>query len=386
MIIGNGLYGHMLRNALKTAVLLMGFAALLSVLWFVFCTLHVMIFRGFAVLADVSTWALYVDNIVWPAARKALETGYIPLLATFAWSVVSFLYHARMVRALTRARPADRKRYAQLYQSVETLSMAAGLPMPRVEVMRTPALNAYAAGLGTDDAVVAVTQGLLDTLDRAELEAVIAHELAHIKNGDVRLMMVATIIAGGLTMPAELVRSAWSHGADAEVLAQGGRLISDGVVAVVSEVDDWRVVIAYAAVVIVTAGVAITLMFMVRLLAAMTSMTLSRTREFLADAGAADLTKDPDALIRALRKISGHDAMPHVPERLRAMMISSGIDGLFATHPPIADRVAALVAYAGGIEGTVPQRSPWGRARSAGRVLAETTVRAAFGRRRAARV
>ncbi len=250
----------------------------------------------------------------------ALCYAFVPVAIVATWFAIAFASHKAMIRAGTGAKPIVRSLEFDLYNLVENLAICAGLPMPAVEIIETDALNAYASGLGTTDATVAVTRGLLETLAKDELEAVLAHEITHIKNRDVRLMVVAIIFVGILSYSAQiLLRAIWNRRP-----GQGLGLPELALFALASAV----------------AGLAY-------LFGMLTQFALSRTREFLADAGSAQLTKKPEALISALRAISGRDEIPGVPESLRAMMISSRLDGLFATHPPVEERIAALERYAG---------------------------------------
>jgi heat shock protein HtpX len=190
-------------------------------------------------------------------------------------------------------------------------------------------MNAFASGLHEGQYSVTVTTGLLDALDDKELEAVLAHEMTHVINRDVRLMVIASIFAGIITLLAQVIyRSIWWVGAGGgdrrDRRGGGGQFLF--------------ILIALA---IAAVGY---------ILAIVVKMAISRKREFLADAGAVELTKDPDAMISALQKISGHSEI-HAPESIRAMFLDDhdeGVMGLFATHPPIGARIDALVRYAGG--------------------------------------
>jgi heat shock protein HtpX len=263
--------------------------------------------------------------------------------------------------------------------------------MPQVEIMETPALNAYAAGLGPGDAVVAVTRGLLEALDADELEAVLAHEITHIKNRDVRLMVVASVFAGGLTMVGDSIRAALTNG-DARIVGDAvGAMIRSGRSASNAgdlDLDDAAPVAAArgAAVLasIVAILIAIAALCLVHLFALLTQFAISRSREYMADAGAVELTKNPDALISALNKISGNDEMPEMPASVSAMMISAQFGGLLSTHPPIDERVRALVDHAGG-QVRARRATVAARARTWGPVGAQAGPVGAvgFGRRRA---
>jgi heat shock protein HtpX len=232
--------------------------------------------------------------------------------------------------------------------------------MPALQIMETPALNAYAAGLHEGQYVVAVTRGLIDTLSEDELEAVLAHELTHIRNRDTQLMVIAIIFAGIFAFFGDLIirgwdfpygwaprskregpwgstRSSggWSSGGGDDGGRRGGRSSTGGGAALLA--------IAVAiAIILITWGVS-----------TLIRLALSRSREFLADAGSAELTKNPDALVRALRKIETRASLD-VPSRMEAFFIENPVaervSGLFATHPSVDARVEALRRYAGALE------------------------------------
>lgn len=233
--------------------------------------------------------------------------------------------------------------------------------VPRLEILESPALNAFASGTNESQYTVTVTTGLLEALDDAELECVLAHELTHIRNGDVRLMIIAVLIAGAISFFGEMIvrgnRYYGFEGANRE----GGRSSGRG-----------------AAILI---GVAI--LILAWFLAVVIRFALSRSREYLADAGAVELTKNPDAMISALLKISGRADIDGVPSGIMDMCIENDPDGfadIFSTHPSISKRVQALQAYAGGrilerggrlgpprvaeresFPELVERRGPWGR-------------------------
>ncbi len=185
-------------------------------------------------------------------------------------------------------------------------------------------LNAFASGVHEGQFSITVTRGLRDGLNRDELEAVLGHELTHIINRDVRTMIIAAVFAGIISLVAQVIaRMLWFRGVG------GGRRGAGALV-----------LVGMAA-----AGIAWFLAIVIR-------MAVSRRREFVADAGSVELTKNPDAMISALRKVAGH-AHLDAPEEVRGLFLENreeGIWGLFATHPPIEARIAALVQYAGGRE------------------------------------
>lgn len=248
------------------------------------------------------------------------------------WFAIAWAAHNRILDWATGAHPVTRAEEPRLWNLLENLCISRGMRMPRLAMIETPALNAYAAGLTRETGAVTVTRGLVDALDDRELAAVLAHELSHIRNGDARLGLIAAVFVGvislGFDMMARGRRAAW-------VGRRGG----------------WRVNGNSRN----AGGAAIIGLLMIALawlLAAALRMALSRNREYLADAGAVELTTDPDAMITALRKVEGRAAMPEVSPQVRALFLEdasdSALTSLMATHPPIGDRVAALVKFAGG--------------------------------------
>ena len=216
-------------------------------------------------------------------------------------------------------------------------------------VMETPAMNAFASGIRPNTYQVTLTRGLMDALDDEELEAVIAHELSHIMHKDVRMLIIAVIFVGIFAFVGEML---FRNMFRINFARSNNHRRSGG---------------GNAGVLILVAFVIVALTYVIAL---MIRFTMSRKREYMADAGAVELTKNPDAMIRALQKISGHADLETVPDEVREMALynpRTGLAGLFTTHPPIEKRIDALVKYAGGRVGTQsgraptrPSASPWG--------------------------
>jgi heat shock protein HtpX len=286
-------------------------------------------------------------------ADHTLRFGFIPAVIAVGWFAYAYVGHSRLIRQATGAVAISRTLDARLYNLVENLTITAGMPMPRIEIMDTPALNAYASGLSPASATVAVTRGLLEALNDDELEAVLAHELTHIRNRDVRLMVVATIFVGILGYVSYVL------------IHQTSRVIGRAA--------------GGAGALLVVVGVAIAAF--AGFFGVLTRFALSRSREFMADAGSAELTKRPEALISALRKIEGHDEIDDLPPQMQAMMISARIEGLFATHPSVDARVDALERFAGAtpVVGPVRQRPATATARP--QAAAALQAAPSFGRR-----
>jgi heat shock protein HtpX len=227
------------------------------------------------------------------------------------------------------------------------LCISRGITMPKLQIIETDVLNAYASGMNEKQYKVAVTRGLVNTLDDQELEAVLAHELTHIRNGDVRLMVVAVIIAGIVTFAGELAFRGFFRGG-----TRGRGWSSDGGSSSGSGKKGGGALAIVIALVII--AIAWFLSLVIR-------FALSRSREYLADAGAVELTKNPDAMIGALRKIEGRSEMPSVPSGIMEMCIENqknSIADLFSTHPSVQRRVEKLMAVAGGRDRPAEITSP----------------------------
>jgi heat shock protein HtpX len=217
--------------------------------------------------------------------------------------------------------------------------------MPKLKVMDSPALNAFAAGLNRRQYSVTVTTGLLNALNDHEIEAVLGHELTHIRNGDVQLMVVAVIIAGVVGFFGELffrmfTNLSWSGGWGSS--SSSSRSSSS------SSDSDSKGSGGGAVIVVI---IAIALIVIAWLLSQVVKLALSRSREFLADAGSVELTKDPDAMISALRKIENRGELPGATSAVMELCVDNPREGfadLFATHPSVDSRVKALVQFAGG--------------------------------------
>ena len=265
----------------------------------------------------------------WAISYYFNNPGILLFAVIFAVATNIFAYwnSDKVVVAMSGAKPADESQYRDLHNIVENLAITAGLPKPRVYIINDPAPNAFATGRDKNHAVVAVTTGLLAMMDRTELEGVLAHELSHIGNRDMLVSTVAVVLVGFVTLASDFfLRSAfWGRGG-------GDRdSKSNPVLAII------------AVVLIVLAPIVATLM----------QLAISRKREFLADASGALLTRYPEGLANALRKIGGYQApMRRANNAIAHLYISnpfgaaaakSGLARLFMTHPPVEERIAALV-------------------------------------------
>jgi heat shock protein HtpX len=248
---------------------------------------------------------------------------------TLIWMLIAYRFNQSMIDALTGGHEVTRKEEPRLYNLLENLCISRGIPMPKLKIMDSTALNAFASGLNRKQYSVTVTSGLMNRLNDAELEAVLAHELTHIRNGDVRMMVIAVIIAGCISFFAEIVFRIMFYGRFRVSGGDGDRKGGAGLAILLA---------------VVLIAVAWFLSLVIR-------FALSRSREFLADAGAVELTKNPDAMIMALRKIEGRGELDGVTSAVMEMCVDnprSGFADLFASHPSIDRRVDALVRMAGG--------------------------------------
>ena len=315
-----GLYTHITANRRRSILLIGG----------LFMSLYALVFAG-ALMAEAFRGAPTLDMMLGRAFRSMLTALPFATIAGAGWIGISYKFHQSMIDAVTDSREIDRKTDMRLYNLLENLCISRGITMPKLRIMETPELNAFASGMNEQQYAVTVTRGLLDTLTDAELEGVLAHELTHIRNGDVNLMVVAVIIAGIIAFVAELIWRWFAYGPRVRYSDDSG---------------DKRASPAMAAMII--AGVIVLLAWF---LSGFLRFALSRSREYLADAGAVELTKNPDAMISALLKISGRAELPGAPSGIMEMCIENqraGFVDLFATHPPIEERVQALIDNAGG--------------------------------------
>src|SRR5215470_12523269 len=315
-----GLYSHIQSNRRRSIALLIG----------LFFLVYVLVYAGALVAAALSLDA-DLDTLMRIAWIDLLKAAPFSTVGTALWIVIAYFFHQTMIDAVTGGQEIQRRDNPRLYSILENLCISRGITMPRLKVMESDALNAFATGMNQKQYSITVTTGLLDRLNDAEIESVLGHELTHIRNGDVRMMVIAVIIAGVVSFFAELVFRLWFYngfsfrGSRSDERRGGGAGLA--------------ILIAIALLV-----VAYLLSFLIRL-------ALSRSREFLADAGSVELTKNPDAMISALRKIEGRGELPGATSAVMEMCIDNPREGfgeLFDTHPSVESRITALVKFAGG--------------------------------------
>jgi heat shock protein HtpX len=317
-----GLYTHIQANRRRSIALLIG----------LFFLVYLMVFAG-ALAAE----ALMGDASLSFLLERAKQDFILALpwatVGAILWILIAYKFHQSMIDAITGGREVTRQEEQRLWNLLENLCISRGITMPKLKVMESDALNAFASGLNEKQYSVTVTRGLMQSLDDAELESVLGHELTHIRNGDVRMLVIAVVIAGVISFFGELVfrmffygNFRWGRGrGDGDRKGSGGALPA--------------ILIAFALVAIAWA------------LSVVIRFALSRRREYLADAGSVELTKNPDAMIGALRKIEGRGDLQRANSAVMEMCVDNprhDFANLFDTHPPVAARIDALVKFAGG--------------------------------------
>ena len=333
-----GLRTYIWNNRLKSLVLLAGFPVLLLPICF-----------GFALLIAAANEP-NVGQGIQDAVGLLPELVPVAVGAALIWFVIAWFANQGIIDAVTGARAVDRKSEPRLYNLLENLCISRGITMPRLRIIETDARNAFASGVRKKQYSITVTRGLMDALNDAELDAVLGHELTHIENRDVQLLVISAVFVGIISLVGDVIirvprallwstsgGGGWSGGSGGSSSRSRGRSGDSGS--------------GGGGAVIILVLIAVAIFLIARVLAIALSFAVSRKREFLADAGSVELTKDPDAMISALRKIAGHSEI-HAPAQVQEMFLDhprqSGLGGLFATHPPIEARIANLVKFAGG--------------------------------------
>jgi len=306
-----GIQTQQRRNNFKSILLLFMFPALLIGLVYLF----------FAII----NWQDPESQI--SAGQATLDALPFIIIAVTIWFFIAYFINTAMINSATGSAPLERKDNKRVYNLVENLCMANGMDMPKVNVIEDNSLNAFASGISKKTYTVTLTRGIINKLDDQELEGVIAHELCHIRNRDVRLLVVSIIFVGIFTALAQMA----SRMAFFSSISRNSNNRNGGSAIVMMLIVAALGVIGY------------TISLLIRL-------AISRKREYMADAGAAQMTKNPLALASALRKISRNPVIEGVKrEDIAQMYIEhkahGAFSGLFATHPPIEKRIAVLEQF-----------------------------------------
>ena len=260
--------------------------------------------------------------------RSGLGGLVIALIIGFIYALSMIFQSTEIVMSMNGAREVNEQTAPTLYHVVEDMAMVAQIPMPRVFIINDASLNAFATGSNPQNAAVAATSGLLAVMNREELEAVIGHEVSHIRNYDIRISTIAVALASAITLLSSMAgRMMWWGGAD-----RGRR-------------SDDRDSGGLEIIMLVVSLLAIVL---APLAATLVQLAISRQREFLADASSVELTRNPQGMINALRKLDHSQPMSrHVDDASSALYINDpqkrgGLQKLFYTHPPISERIERL--------------------------------------------
>ncbi|WP_410879749.1 M48 family metallopeptidase [Myroides sp. DW712] len=303
-----GLHTQIRRNNTKSILLLFAFPLL--------------------ILLGVVFIITYLSGWDWnKSVEPIIQVTPIVFVIVGIWFVISYFFHNQMIQRATHAKPLDRKDNMRVYNLTENLCMSVGMPMPKLFIIETEALNAFASGINQKSHSVTLTRGIIDTLDDKELEGVIAHELMHIRNNDVRLLIVTIVFVGILGVVLDLLLRGLFHGLGRR---RGGK-------------DNGGAIIILLLVVTVV----------IYFFSMVFKFALSRSREYMADAGAVSMTKDAHALASALRKISGNSKIETKNDEVKELFIDNGTDekskgfmgsigAIFSTHPPIEKRIEFL--------------------------------------------
>ena len=295
------LYKQIASNKRKTWILLIVFFLLLAIV-------------GYAV------GFLFMNSGIWGVT--------IAMIIGFIYALTMIFQSTEIVMSMNGAREVDRNEEPVLYHVVEDMAMVAQIPMPRVYVIDDQGLNAFATGSNPQNAAVAATSGLLDIMNREELEAVIGHEVSHIRNLDIRISTIAVALASAITLLSSMAgRMMWWGGASRS--RRNSDRDSGGLEVIMLVISLLAIVLAPLAATIV-------------------QLAISRQREFLADASSVELTRNPQGMINALLKLENSQPMTHhVDDASSALYINDPqkrgfLKKLFYTHPPISERIERL--------------------------------------------
>ncbi|WP_454998932.1 M48 family metallopeptidase [Capnocytophaga gingivalis] len=249
------------------------------------------------------------------------------LIGVAIWFFISYFFHTQMIQSATHSRPLERRENMRVYNLTENLCMSVGMTMPKLYIIESDALNAFASGINEKTFAVTLTRGIINRLNDEELEGVIAHELTHIRNRDVRLLIVTIVFVGIFATIADfalrmLLNGSMSSSRSRKNDKGGGAFV--------------------LLIILLVAGA-------IYFLSILFKLALSRSREYMADAGAVELTRNSLALASALKKISGHSTIREVQnDEVKELFIdykAQGFFSLFATHPPIEKRIQVLEQY-----------------------------------------
>lgn len=295
-------------------------------------TKSVLFLLAFPLLILVGVYVvLYVlsDQDIEQTNMQFLSVVPIVLAGVAIWFVISYFFHTQMIQMATHSEPLERRDNKRVYNLTENLCMSVGMTMPKLYIIESDALNAFASGINEKTFAITLTRGIINRLNDEELEGVIAHELTHIRNRDVRLLIVTIVFVGIFATIADLALRMLLNG--------GGNMFTSR-----NRKNDKGGGAMLLLIILLVAGA-------IYFLSILFKLALSRSREYMADAGAVELTHNSMALASALRKISGHSTLKEVGnDEVKELFIdykAEGFFSLFATHPPIEKRIQVLEQY-----------------------------------------
>ena len=303
-----GIRQQIARNNIKSILFLLAFPLLILV-------------GAYVVLYILSDQDIELTN------TQFLSIIPMVLIGVAIWFFISYFFHTQMIQSATHSRPLERRENMRVYNLTENLCMSVGMTMPKLYIIESDALNAFASGINEKTFAVTLTRGIINRLNDEELEGVIAHELTHIRNRDVRLLIVTIVFVGIFATIADFALRMFLNGSMSSSRSRkndkgGGALV--------------------LLIILLVAGA-------IYFLSILFKLALSRSREYMADAGAVELTRNSLALASALKKISGHSTIRDVQnDEVKELFIdykAQGFFSLFATHPPIEKRIQVLEQY-----------------------------------------
>jgi len=315
-----GIQTQQRRNNTRSLLLLLMFPCLVVGLVFLFC--YLLAFFSNSDATSVTAVPLYISLFI--------NIAPYAIGGVLIWFLIAYFANTSIIKSATGSKPLERKENKRVYNLVENLCMAQGMKMPQVNIIEDDSLNAFASGINEKTYTVTLSRGIIEKLDDEELEGVIAHELSHIRNRDVRLLIVSIVFVGIFSLIAQMAMRA------AYYMPRGRD----------NKGNSTALIIVIAMIVAAIGYLFSTLM----------RFAISRKREYMADAGAAEMTKNPQALASALRKISQDPDIEAVRREDVAQLFiehpgnhvksaMSGLSGLFATHPPIKERIKILEQF-----------------------------------------
>ena len=316
-----GLQSQISSNNRKSILLLISFPTLLlGLVWLFFLAVNIFM--------ENDTISFNIDTV----NNSFLYSAPYIFIGVLVWFLIAWFSHSSMIRRATGAKPLERKENKRVYNLLENLCISKGIKMPKIHLIEDDSLNAFASGLSDKTFAVTFSRGIINKLEDDELEAVIAHELTHIINRDVRLLIVSIIFVGIFAFITEMAFRSLRFAGRGRGKKEGGALAIVLIVVVLGIIG--------------------------MILSSFFRFALSRKREYLADAGAAEMTKNPLALASALKKISkdpwieavkrddvAQMFIDHPTKRKDRKLLSTFFNGIFATHPPIKERIQVLEQF-----------------------------------------